>query len=234
MLKRFLSNAAEEDRSKPVKLLYRPPACLRIELAQSRIATGAKLKAEWERRSENNSVAVDVLHGNEQIRRSVQGPATEELFRPTPAALSDARRAADDLEHIVLSRQQWPDGFDVFAKECAEAARSLRPLDWGAIHAEKFSITPEVVYYALVQNAEGQMRKEADEERRRLAWLQQEAEHTKESAPIRAVKADAYNCSPDSFKGKTGRLPNGWNKAVQIASWIHIDEIRTLLELHYG
>ena len=116
MLKRFLSNAAEEDRSKPVKLLCRPLACLRIELAQSRIATGAKLKAEWERRSANNSVAVDILHGNEQIWRSVQGPATGELFRPTPAALSDARRAADDLEHIVLSRQQWPDGFDVFAK----------------------------------------------------------------------------------------------------------------------
>ena len=138
------------------------------------------------------------------------------------------------MEHIVLSQQQWRDGFDVFAKECVEAARSLRPLDWGAIHAEKFSITPEIVYYALVQNAEGQMRKQADEERRRLAWLQQEVEHTEEAVPVKAAKADIYSCDPDAFKGKTGRLPHGWNKAVQIASWVHIDEIRMLLELHYG
>ena len=233
-LMRFLANAAEEDRGKAAKLLCRPLACLRIELAQSRIATGAKLKAEWERRSSDNSVAADVLHGNAQIWKTVKGPAPDELFRPTSAALLEARRAANDLEHIALSRQQWPDGFDVFAKECAEAARSLRPVDWVAIHAEKFSITPEAVYYALVQNAEGQMRKQADEERRRLSWLQQEVEHNTESVSIMPTKTDVYDCNPDLFKGKSGRMPNGWSKAVQIASWLHIDEIRTLLELHYG
>ena len=78
------------------------------------------------------------------------------------------------------------------------------------------------------------MRKLADEERRRLAWLQQEVEHVDEVVPTKATKGDKYNCDPDAFKGKSGRLPHGWNKAVQIASWLHIDEIRTLLELHYG
>jgi len=231
---RFLVNAAEEDRGKAPKLLCRSLACLRIELGQSRIATSAKLKAEWERRSADNAVAADVLHANAQVWKTVQGPAPDELFRPTPQALLEARRAADDLEHVILSQQQWKDGFDVFARECVEPARSVRPLDWGAIHAEKYPITPEIVYYALVQNAEGHMRKLADEERRRLAWLQQEVEHVDEVVPEKATKGDRYNCDPDAFKGKAGRLPHGWNKAVQISSWLHIDEIRTLLELHYG
>ena len=78
------------------------------------------------------------------------------------------------------------------------------------------------------------MRKQADEERRRLSWLQQEVEHNTESIPITPAKADVYDCNPDVVKGKTGRMPNGWSKAVQTASWLHIDEIRTLLELHYG
>ena len=231
---RFPANAAEGDRSKAPKLLCRSLACLRIELGQNRIATSAKLKNEWERRSADNSVAADVLHANAQVWKVVKGPAPDELFHPTPQALFEARRAADDLEHIVLSQQQWHDGFDVFARECVEAARSLRPLDWGAIHAEKFPITPESVYYALVRNAEGHMRKQSDEERRRLAWLQQEIAHAEGAVPLKAAQADVYKCDPDVFKGKTGRLPHGWNKAVHIAAWIHIDEIRALLELHYG
>ena len=231
---RFLANAAEEDRSKAPKLLHRSLACLRIELGQSRIATSAKLKAEWERRSTDNSTAADVLHANAQVWKAVQGPAPEDLFRPTPQALLEARRAADDLEHIVTAQQRWHDGFDVFAQECVEAARALRPLDWSAIHSEKFPITPEGVFYALVKNAEGHMRKQSDEERRRLAWLQQDTGHSEGVVPIKAMKADAYECNPDTFKGKTGRLPHGWNKAVQVASWLHIDEIHALLELHYG
>ena len=83
------------------------------------------------------------------------------------------------------------------------------------------------------------MRKEGDEERRRLAWLQKEVADVQGvkgegAAPLRQGNEDRFKCDPDRFSGRTGRLPHGWNKAVQIASWVHIDEIRTLLELHYG
>ena len=175
---RFLVNASEPDRDKAPKLLCRPLVCLRIELAQSRIATGTKLKSEWERRarpanlrfavlpgsppcpegefswvcnrcarrrSTDNATAVDVLHANEQLWRSVHGPAPEDLFKPTPEALAEARRAADDLESMAASQQHFRDGFDVFAQETVEAARALRSLDWSAIHAEKFHITPQPV-----------------------------------------------------------------------------------------
>ena len=215
-------------------MLCRPLVCLRIELAQSRIATGAKLKAEWERRSASNGTAVDVLHANARLWQTVHGPTPEDLFRPTAQALAEARRAADDLEAISLSQKQFPDGYDVFAKECMDAARQLRPLDWWAIHADKFPITPEVIYLELIKNAESLMRKETDEERRRLAWLQQDVAEVQGSVPLRQGNEDRFKCDPDRFTGKTGRLPHGWSKAVQIASWVHIDEARSLLELHYG
>ena len=32
---------------------------------------------------------------------------------------------------------------------------------------------------------------------------------------------------------KVGKKPRTWEEAVKIASWIHIDEMRALLELHY-
>ena len=97
------------------------------------------------RRSTDNATAVDVLHANEQLWRSVHGPAPEDLFKPTPEALAEARRAADDLESMAASQQHFRDGFDVFAQETVEAARALRSLDWSAIHAEKFHITPQPV-----------------------------------------------------------------------------------------
>ena len=178
-----------------------------------------------------------MLHANAQLWKTVHGPTPEDLFRPTEQALAEARRAADDLEAITLSQKQFPDGYDVFARECIDAARQLRPLDWSAIHAEKYPITPEVIYYELVKNAEALIRKEGDEERRRLEWLQQEVgeEPTGDGAePLRKSNEDRFKCDPDRFTARTGRLPHGWNKAVQIASWLHIDEMRTILELHYG
>ena len=161
----------------------------------------------------------------------------EDLFQPSAQGLAEARRAADDLEAISLSQRRFPDGYDVFAKECIDAGRELRPLDWSAIHAEKYSVTPEVIYFELVKNAEALMRKEGDEEKRRLAWLQKEVSEVQGDdgvAPLRQGNEDRFKCDPDRFAGRTGRLPHGWNKCVQTASWVHIDEMRTLLEIHYG
>ena len=38
---------------------------------------------------------------------------------------------------------------------------------------------------------------------------------------------------PGEFKLKVGKKPRTWKEAVKIASWIHIDELRSMLELHY-
>ena len=75
------------------------------------------------------------------------------------------------------------------------------------------------------------MRKESDEQRRRLAWLQQEAPDVAQDPIPVTGGGDRYNTDPDQYVGKTGRMPHGWANAVHIASLVHIDEMRALLEL---
>ena len=75
------------------------------------------------------------------------------------------------------------------------------------------------------------------DDRRRLVWLQKEVAEThgdEGATPQRQGNEDRFKCDPDRFAGRTGRLHKGWNEAVNIASWVHIDEMRALLEFHYG
>ena len=69
------------------------------------------------------------------------------------------------------------------------------------------------------------------EESRRKAWLERSMGKIddKENVVLKTYDKD----SPDYFKLKTGKRHPDWKQAVQIAGAIHIDEIRTLLEMHY-
>ena len=48
-----------------------------------------------------------------------------------------------------------------------------------------------------------------------------------------AFPEDKYGCDLERFKHKAGRAPKNWNKTVQPANTIIIDDMRTKLELHY-
>jgi hypothetical protein len=202
------------------------------------VATSVKLKSEYEKRQLENAAACDILHTNEKLWRSVQGPDPGKLFEPTPYALVEGLRAASELEAMIDGPRH--DGFDVFAGECVKAARSLRSLEWDAIRAEKFNITPEGTFSMLVRNAESLIHRQAAEEARRKAWLEADHEETEgdgetegADVPLMARTVDRYGLDLDKFKNKTGRLPQHYQRAVQIAGWAHIDEMRTLLEMHY-
>ena len=84
----WLVNRHDDDRTQPPKLLSRSLACLRLELQQQRVATTSKIMHERETRSEQNSRAADVIHGNLAIWRLVGGPDQEALLTPTPEALA--------------------------------------------------------------------------------------------------------------------------------------------------
>ena len=43
---------------------------------------------------------------------------------------------------------------------------------------------------------------------------------------LRCTATDKFGIDLEVFKMKTGRKPPEWKKAVQIAGWIHIDEMR--------
>ena len=93
----------------------------------------------------------------------------------------------------------------------------------------------------IVKNAEMVLRRSAGEEKRRQAWLADdggEEEHDGAAAANNAGVAapgsrkDAFDCDPDRFC-PPGPRPPFWKEAVRMAAWTQVDEMRTLLEIHY-
>ena len=168
---RALVNAAEMDKSKAPSLLSRSLACLRLELQASRCATSSKLRKEWSNRSETNSRAADILHGNQHLWKHVGGPNPDTLFSPTEFEIRQAKRAADMLQRMLDEQPNYKDGFDSFAQECIRAVASLKLLEWDAIRRERFSFAPEGLFSELVNNAETLLTRQADEAERRQEWL---------------------------------------------------------------
>ena len=94
-------NPTEADKSKAPSLLSRSVGLLRVELSESQIASTAKLRKEFEKRNEDNSVACDVLHNHQHLWQSVGGPQVESLFRPSVAGLEKAKQCSDTLEKMA-------------------------------------------------------------------------------------------------------------------------------------
>ena len=132
-----------------------------------------------------------------------------------------------------LAANEEADGFESKAKECIQAVAALKLLDWEAIRTERFSLTPPGLFSELVRNAEVLLRKHVDEKRRREEWLNEEIEDKSEGdtdVPL-TRKPDRYKLDLEEFKLKSASRPQDWQRAVHIASWVHIDEIRGLLEI---
>ena len=72
---------------------------------------------------------------------------------------------------------------------------------------------------------------------RRQQWLSaavpEDASASQEAppVPVQASSADKYGVDLNEFKMLSGKKPRKWKKAVRIAEWIHIDEMRSLFEL---
>ena len=87
-------------------------------------------------------------------------------------------------------------------------------------------------------------RRDNEAERMRV-WLHAEAAGS-EAGEAPAVSADQDmssspqcgkaldpNCNLKTFSCQSTRRPHNFRRAVSVAGWVHIDEMRTLLELHY-
>ena len=228
----WLVNPKAEPTKQP-SLLSRSLACLRLELRASRVASSAKLRQTHERRSEGNSKAVDVLHQNQHLWNHAGGPEPELLFAPTSHALEGCRIACERLERLRITND-GRDGLDEYVSEIKQAVDTLKRVEWEVIRTEKFSMTPPALYSDLVRNAECLLYKRASELIRRQEWLAAPVEELSDRAvTVKAGRADKYGIDLNVFKMKGGRKPRTWKQAVRIASWVHIDEMRTLLELHY-
>ena len=239
----WLINPCDEDRTQPPKLLSRSLACLRLELQQQRVATTSKVKREREVRTEQNAHAVDVIHSNEQIWKLVGGPPPEALLAPSAEALAAVSETCKHLQKLVEANKDSHDGLSVFGEELLRAARSLSSLEWRVIRDERFHVTPEGLFDEFVKNVEAIARRSHGEAKRRQEWLAErndeaeggegEDDDAEKAVRTPGARIDEYGCNLDRFVPLGGRRPVGWKQAVSIAGWVQIDEMRTLLELHY-
>ena len=94
-------NATEADKTKEPSLISRSVAVLKLELAESQIASTAKLRKEFQKRSDDNSMACDVLHNHQHLWASVGGPLVESLFRPSAGDIEQAKQCCDTLQKMI-------------------------------------------------------------------------------------------------------------------------------------
>ena len=120
-------------------------------------------------------------------------------------------------------------------EETLRAARSIKSLEWKAIREERFHITPDALFNELCKNVEACIRRSAEEEKRKQEWLDAEGDEEQDESEVPAPgqRADRFGLDLDRFNNPGGKRPPDWSRAVSISGCAAIDEMRTLLELHY-
>ena len=124
---------------------------------------------------------------------------------------------------------------EAFAEDLASAVEQVKVVTWDAIRRDRFSLTPDGLFEELSRSAAALMSRMDEESIRRNRILEkgpEEADAPDLSSPS-AFRKDKYDCDLDRFKQKTGKAPMHWNKTVHQASQIIIEDMRTMLELHY-
>ena len=147
------------------------------------------------------------------------------------------RDSCEQLERLVETHKDSHDGLGIFARETLRAARSIQSFEWKAIRAERFHITPEGLFMELVKNVEVVIRRSAADEKRKQEWLaagDDQEQPDENVVPPPGQRRDIFGLDLDKSNSPGGKKPNDWNVAVKIAGWVAVDEMRTLLELHYA
>ena len=65
------------------------------------VKCGEKLRKEFQKRSDDNALACEVLHKNEHVWTNVGGPAVKSLLRPSAADIEKAKHCAYTLQKLA-------------------------------------------------------------------------------------------------------------------------------------
>jgi len=236
----FVANAGVEDKGAEPKFLHRSIATLKVHLKHTRVATTKRIKDEYERRRDKNREVIKVLEANSQLWNMVGGPCVEYLAEPSEEALDRAHEAKELLLKI-RAQEDPPDNAAQIAHDMIKAVNALTSLDFERIRVEKFPMTPETLFEGFVNNMKElhSERKLAAEDLRRQKWLStRTGEEYRDDEDcitnLARAGADKFGCDPDAFSRPSSRQkPKGFANAVRKASLVHMDEMRTLLEMHY-
>ena len=162
----------------------------------------------------------------------------EYLAEPSEEALDRAHEAKELLLKI-RAQEDAPDNAAQIAHDMIKAVDAFASLDFERIRVEKFPMTPETLFEGFVKNMKvlHSERKLAAEDSRRQKWLSAgvgEDDHEGCIANFVRAGGDRFGCDPDAFSRPSSRQkPKGFANAVLKASLVHIDEMRTLFEMHY-
>ena len=94
-------NAEEADKTNAPTLISMPVGQLMWELPESQVASTTKLCREFEKRSNDNSDACDVLQNHQHLWASVGGPQVDSLFRPSIGDIEQAKECCDTLQKMA-------------------------------------------------------------------------------------------------------------------------------------
>jgi len=236
----FIANAGGDDKEQPVRLIGKSLACLRLELYATRCATSLKLRQTWERRIEENRLAVETLQNHTDLWERVTGPCLGKLLNPNETDLTAAKLAERNLKDMVSKHgDKTSECTDVFIEEIGKAVDMLKVVSWDAIHRERFFLTPKGLYDELVRNAQMNLSRRDDESNRRRsrltevnqAQIPRSLEESLAPHPIR--RKDKYGLDLDEFKDISQQRPRNLQRALRMANEVHIDEMRMLLDNHY-
>ena len=102
------------------------------------------------------------------------------------------------LERLRVANEDR-DGVDEYCAEITQAVGSLKSLEWEAIRAERFSMTPPALHSELVRNAESLLHKRASELIRRQEWLASPVEEDagNRDVAVKPGQADKYGINLD-------------------------------------
>ncbi len=186
----WIANLDEEDQTKEAKMICRSLSCMRMELCKARLATSQKLRAEWDRRLENNSTAVDRIQENRELWLQAGGPDPDSLQAPTEILLAEAKRTVDVLS-LMLEKHGPGSGLDSFVESLQNAVKMLKAVGWSAIKADRFSLTPQGLYDDLVRNAQHLLSSWSGDYTRRQARLREPLEREGEEESEERPAGDA-------------------------------------------
>ena len=199
---------------------------------------------------------------NLHLWNHVDGPAPEdELLNPSEIALLVANDCCQALDRMAEAYGTVKNELATYVEEITAAVNSIKLLSWESIRVDRFSLTPPELYYELVGNAQAHLARRDEEAARRRARLAgmpemrpeddeddgagdgQQAERQDELGYARLLPADRYGLDIDEEFGgflteegqhKSQRKPANWQRAVDLASEVLLDEMHTLLETVYG
>ena len=120
----WVVNIDEADQTQDTRMICRSLACLRMELCSSRLASSEKLRQEWDKRLENNAVAVDRLQENRDLWIHAGGHDPELLASPTELHLREVNETVGTLE-AMLEKHGPSGGLDSFVEEIKARARCM-------------------------------------------------------------------------------------------------------------